>query len=178
MKEIITIAGSPSRTAKSAQVLRMAQRVMEEKGWNAQTIVVRDLPAEDLLHARYDSPAIQAAHALLDQAQAVIIATPIYKAAYSGVLKAFLDLLPQDALKGKIILPLATGGSIAHLLAIDYALKPVLGALGATHILHGVYFLDSLLSLSEEGGLLMDTNLELRLQEALEELHLLLKTRL
>jgi len=72
-----------------------------------------------------------------------LVATPIYKAAYSGLLKSFLDLLPQDGLRGKTVLPLATGGSTAHLLALDYALKPVLGALGARHILDSVYATDA-----------------------------------
>lgn len=175
MQEIISIAGSPSRTAKSAHVLRYVQSVMEAKGWRATTIAVRDLPAEDLLFARLDSGPIQEAHALLDQAQAVIVATPVYKAAYSGVLKAFLDLLPQDAFKGKIVLPLATGGSQAHLLAIDYALKPVLGALGATHILRGVYLLDSLLQVDAAGLLQIETMLEQRLTESLDELDTLLR---
>ena len=41
------------------------------------------------------------------------------------------------------MLPIATGGSLAHMLAIDYALRPVLSALGSTHILGGVYLQDS-----------------------------------
>ena len=45
------------------------------------------------------------------------MATPIYKASYSGVLKAFLDLLPQFAFGGKVVLPLLTGGTAAHVLA-------------------------------------------------------------
>ncbi len=65
---------------------------------------------------------------------AVVVATPIYKAAYTGGLKALFDILPQSALRGKTVLPLATGGSPAHLLAIDYALKPVLSALGASDL--------------------------------------------
>ena len=170
MKEIVSIAGSPSRTAKSANVLRYIQMSLASKGWQSENILVRDLPAEDLLHARLDSAAIQEAHALIDGAKAIIVATPVYKAAYSGILKAFLDLLPQDALKGKIVLPLATGGSQAHLLAIDYALKPVLGALGATHILRGVYLLDTYLQIDAEGNLLIEAALEQRLQEALQEL--------
>ncbi len=56
----------------------------------------------------------------------MVIGTPVYKAAYSGLLKSLLDLLPQYALAGKTVLPLATGGSTAHVLAIDYALRPVL----------------------------------------------------
>ena len=98
---------------------------------------------QGLLHAQFDHPLIRQALAEVAQAQVVMIATPIYKAAYSGVLKAFLDLLPQDALRGTTVLPLATGGSIAHLLALDYALKPVLSALGARDILDPVFATDA-----------------------------------
>jgi len=41
------------------------------------------------------------------------------------------------------VLPLATGGSPGHLLALEYALKPVLAALGARHVLDAVYVVDS-----------------------------------
>jgi len=42
-----------------------------------------------------------------------------------------------------VVLPLASGGTIAHMLAVDYALKPVLNALKAQEILHGVFADDS-----------------------------------
>ncbi len=42
-----------------------------------------------------------------------------------------------------MVLPLATGGTVAHMLAVDYALKPVLSALKAQEILHGVFADDS-----------------------------------
>lgn len=54
-----------------------------------------------------------------------------------------LDLLPERALAGKVVLPLATGGSVAHILAADYALKLVLSALKAEEILQGVFAFDS-----------------------------------
>lgn len=169
MADILMIGGSPSRAGKSAAILAYTQSALMAKGWAVDTILVRDLPAEALLHARLDNPEIVAAHAKVEQARAVIVATPIYKAAYSGILKTFLDLLPQNALAGRVVLPLATGGSPAHLLVIDYALKPVLGALGATHILRGVYLLDTLVQLGEDGGFQMEAALEQRLTEALNE---------
>lgn len=46
-------------------------------------------------------------------------------------------------MQGKVVLPLATGGTVAHLLAVDYALKPVLSTLKAQEILHGVFADDS-----------------------------------
>lgn len=90
--------------------------------------------------------------------------------AYSGVLKVFLDLLPADALCGKTVLPLATGGSPAHLLALDYALKPVLSALGARDILGGVFAADAQLAPHESGGYVPDAALVERLDRALRPL--------
>jgi FMN reductase len=106
-------------------------------------VAIRELPARALTQAQFDDPDIAQAVRQVTQAQVVLVATPIYKAAYSGLLKAFLDLLPQDALRDKTVLPLATGGSAAHLLALDYALKPVLSALGARDILDAVYASDA-----------------------------------
>ena len=71
------------------------------------------------------------------------MATPVYKAAYSGLLKAFLDLLPSSALAEKGVLPIATAGSLAHCLVLEYALKPVLAALGASTFLPAVCLLDT-----------------------------------
>ena len=88
-------------------------------------------------------PAIAEAVLAVERADLVVVGTPIYKAAYSGLLKVFLDLLPPDALRDKLVLPLATGGSPAHFLALDYALKPVLSALGARHVLDGVFATDA-----------------------------------
>ncbi len=69
----------------------------------------------------------------------VVVATPVYKAAYTGLLKAFLDVLPRQTLLDKTVFPIAPGGSLAHLLTIDFAFKPVLSALGAQHVLNGLY---------------------------------------
>src|SRR5690606_15703907 len=63
-----------------------------------------------------------------------------------------LDMLPQKALVGKVVLPTAIGGTIAHLLMIDYALKPVLAALGATNMQQGIYVLDTQVQRSEDGA--------------------------
>ena len=98
--------------------------------------------AEALLGADFRHPAIVEATDLFARADGVVVGTPVYKASYSGVLKALLDLLPQYALTGKTVLPLATGGSTAHVLAIDYALRPVLNSMGAAHIVQGWFTLD------------------------------------
>ncbi|MCT8152809.1 NADPH-dependent FMN reductase, partial [Klebsiella aerogenes] len=122
---------------------------------------------EDLLYARFDNPALHTLNEQLAGADGLIIATPVYKASFSGALKTLLDLLPERALEGKIVLPLATGGTIAHMLAVDYALKPVLNALKAQEILHGVFADDSQVT-DYQHKPQFTPNLQNRLDQALE----------
>ena len=72
-------------------------------------------------------------------------------------------------MNGKVLLPLATGGTIAHLLSIEYALKPVLGELGARHILSTVYAVDKQIQIQADGSLQLDEEIDQRLKEVLTE---------
>ncbi|CAN92521.1 MULTISPECIES: NADPH-dependent FMN reductase [Sorangium] len=165
MSGIAIITGSVSARSKtSALAARIAARLVRE-GFRVTTIHVRELPAEDLLFGRVDSPALADAARVVAEADGVVIATPIYKASYTGALKAFLDLLPQFGLAGKAALPLATGGTLAHVLAIDYALRPVLQSLGARHVVAGLFLLDKALRLGEDGLLDVDDDLGSKLEE-------------
>lgn len=168
MSDIVTIAGSPSYPSRSSAVLDLIRNHFEARQITTEAILVRDLPAEALLLARTDDLAIQRAIQTIDEARVVVVATPVYKAAYTGLLKAFLDLLPQHALADKVVFPIATGGSAAHLLAIDYALKPVLSALGAQHVLNGLYIQDAQLQYTD--GLQLDPAIEQRLYKTIEVL--------
>jgi FMN reductase len=170
MSQIITIAGNPASTAKSSAVLNHIQRLLRRKCIHTSSISVRDLPPADLMFALRNSPAIQEAHLSLEEARGVIIATPVYKSAYSGLLKAFLDLLPYNAFQGKVVLPIATGGSGAHLAGLDYALRPVLSALGARHTLCSVTLADEQIQFEHGGALRLDDESDARLRAGLEQL--------
>jgi FMN reductase len=168
MSLIVAISGSPSIPSRSAALAHHVGGSLEARGFELASIQVRELPAGELLTGRTSDPAIAAAIALVERADALVVATPIYKASYTGVLKAFLDLLPQFAFAGKVVLPLATGGTIAHVLALDYALRPVLVALGAQHIVNGLFVLDKTLAISERGAVL-DADVELRLGAIIDD---------
>lgn len=164
MADVITIAGSPALQSRSSAVLSYIRRLLQQQGLTTDAIHVRDLDPEEVLWGKFDGPTVVEAAARVRAARAVVVATPIYKAAYSGALKSFLDLLPQDGLANKIVLPIATGGSPAHLLAIDYALKPVLSALGAQHILNGVYIQDALIQGYDDQGVILDAAIDACIQ--------------
>ena len=163
---LVSISGSPSRLSRSSWLL---QHALERAGVHIET-TMRELPAQALIDGDVSDGRIAQAHRTLVRAQGVVISTPIYKAAYSGLLKVFLDALPADALRGKPVLALATGGSPGHLLAIDYALKPVLSALGARHIVDAVYAVDGQVQHDEHGGFRADAALLDRLDAALDAL--------
>lgn len=166
--KILGIHGSPSATSRCAHLLNLARERLGDAAGSYESISVRELPAQALLHAQFHNVQIGRAVAAVAQAQIILVATPIYKAAYSGLLKAFLDLLPQDGLRDKTVLPLATGGSAAHLLALDYALKPVLSALGARDILDGIYATDAHLPADPDHGYAATPDILARLDRSVQ----------
>lgn len=163
---VLLIAGSPSERSRTAALLEAAGQRLETRGALVERLRIRELPPQALLLADVGNPVIAQAADQVAEAEVVVVATPVYKAAYSGLLKVFLDLLPQSALKGKTVLPLATGGSPHHMLALDYALRPVLQSLGARHILPGIYATDAQVVVNPEGGYQVGPDIAARLDEA------------
>lgn len=76
-------------------------------------------------------------------AGAVLIAAPVYRASYPGVLKNLLDIAPVEALQQKPIGIVAMGGSPHHYLAVDTQLRAVLAWFGALVAPTGVYLTGS-----------------------------------
>lgn len=167
---VLLIAGSPSEHSRTAALLSEAGQKLTFRGAQVDTLRVRDLNPQALLLADFGHPSIIQATARVAAADIVVVATPVYKAAYSGALKVFLDLLPQNALKGKTVFPLATGGSPHHMLALDYALRPVLQSLGAKNILPGIYATDAQVVLNPENGYHIADDIHDRLDEAVTTL--------
>lgn len=60
------------------------------------------------------------------EADALIIGSPIFQASLPGSLKNIFDLLPQNALRGKVVGIVITAGSPKHYLIAEYQLKPIL----------------------------------------------------
>lgn len=177
MSSILVLAGSPSAGSRTVALTETLGARLREQGHAVRVVPIRDLPAAALLGADTQDPAIAGVLADVAAADGVVVASPVYKAAYSGVLKVFLDLLPRSALAGKVVLPLLTGGSQAHTLALDHAVGPVLAALDAYHLVRGVFVLDSHLRHGPDGVVLADAALD-RVDRALAEFTHALRTTL
>ena len=72
----------------------------------------------------------------------IVVASPTFKATYTGLLKLYLDQFPADGLLGITAFPLMLGAGPAHAMAPDLLLKPVLVELGATCPSSGLYLID------------------------------------
>jgi FMN reductase len=169
MTSVLIISGSPSSTSRTERLARSIAARIAAQDVQASLLDVRNLPADDLLHARFDAPSIVEATAQVAAADGIVVATPVYKAAYSGLLKTFLDVLPQFALRGKVVLPLATGGTVAHVLAIDYALRPVLSSLDPLHVVNGLFLLDKQISVLDNGDVQLEPDIDQKLNGAITQ---------
>lgn len=141
MSNIVLISGSPSVSSASNQILKYIGSLLQEERFGLEHVSVQDIPLEDLFYGDFNSPVIQNLSKQVENADGIVIASPVYKAAFTGILKSLLDILPQDSFKSKPVLPIMTGGSPAHLLALEYSLKPLIAILQG-HSLRGVYILD------------------------------------
>jgi len=167
---VVSLGGSPTVRSRSGIMLERSKQWLHKHGVEVATFHVRDFAAEDLLHANFSSPQVREFVQRVSEADGLLVATPIYKASFSGALKTLLDLLPERALSHKVVLPIATGGSIAHMLAVDYALKPVLAALKAQEMLQGIFADDSQITYGEGSApAQLAPALEQRLYGALDE---------
>lgn len=80
----------------------------------------------------------------------VIVASPTYKASYTGLLKSFLDWFSTTDLLGVTVVPVMTGAGAHHALAVEVHLRPVLVELGATLPTRGLYVTESELAAADD----------------------------
>ena len=132
------VVGNPK---PGSRTLAAARRLADELGHPAELVV--DLA--DLCPALLDwsDPTVAELVAQVGQADLVVVASPTYKGAYTGLLKLFLDRFAGGTGLTGVAIPLMLGGSAAHSLAPELTLRPVLTELGATIPGRGLYVLDS-----------------------------------
>jgi FMN reductase len=134
----VAVVGNPkpqSRTRSAAELV--VQRLTGAPP--DRVIDVIDLGAALL---EWGHPAVAEAVAAVRAAEVVVVASPTYKATYTGLLKLFLDQIGTGDLAGVVAVPVMLGGGPTHALAPELLLKPVLVELGATAPTRGLYLID------------------------------------
>ncbi|GAA0841237.1 NADPH-dependent FMN reductase [Streptosporangium amethystogenes subsp. fukuiense] len=144
---IVTVLGNPrpgSRTHGAAN--SAAEAVARRIGVREAPEVVDLAVLAPLLFAPETAPEVRAALELVAGADVLVVASPTYKATYTGLLKAFLDRLPGGALASAVALPLLVMGDAKHSLAVEVHLRPLLVELGAVVPTPGLALLESQLA--------------------------------
>jgi FMN reductase len=127
---IVTVVGNPKPASRTLQFANtVADAVSHSTG------VTRGLTLDlaTVAGSLFEWPNEQL-DALVEEVRAstiLVVASPTFKAAYTGLLKSFFDRFPTDALANVIAVPLMTGGQPVHALAVDVSLRPLLVELGA-----------------------------------------------
>ena len=124
---VIAIVGNPRRDSRTRRLASGVADGLAGQVGAAPGLTI-DLVDLELDRAGYD----QALTELVLGAQVVIAASPTVMGSYAGLLKLFLDGLPEAALLGKTAIPLMIARQARHALASDVHLRPALLELGAT----------------------------------------------
>jgi FMN reductase len=101
----------------------------------------------------------------VENADLLLVGTPVYKGSYPGLFKHFVDLLDYKALAGLPVSLIATGGSDRHALVIEHQLRPLFGFFNAHTLPTGVFIRDSAIS----GGEVHDELISARLSQLVQE---------
>jgi FMN reductase len=75
----------------------------------------------------------------IETADLLVVASPVYRASYTGLFKHLFDLVHHEALFDVPVLLAATGGSERHALVIDHQLRPLFSFFQARTLPIGVY---------------------------------------
>ena len=137
---LVGSATPPGRTQTMASALAELIRVQRETAHvDIVDLVNVALQAADGRPLEAYDATIREAVERLASARGVVVASPVYRATYAGVLKNFLDIVPFEALHGKPVGLAVLGGSLHHYLGVDDALRAVLAWYGALALPTSVY---------------------------------------
>lgn len=126
---ITAVIGNPSAQSRT---LRVATEVAELVATAVGEPVGEAIDLADHASELFDwaSPTVAELVERVRASRYAVIATPTYKASYTGLLKAFLDRFDARERTGSVAIPIMTVGSPAHAMALDVHLRPVLIELG------------------------------------------------
>jgi FMN reductase len=135
MNTVVTLIGNPragsrTRALAAAAVAELSarttfddQRVLELGG----IVGITFGPEPAVSTAPVDDP-----FAVVRGARLLVVATPTYKATYTGLLKVFLDRFGHRELAGVVAVPVAIAASETHRQSVGAALHDLLVELGAS----------------------------------------------
>ena len=172
LPRIVGFSGSPRRPSKTRGLVETVAAAVTS--YQPARVDIFDLsdagPGLGAALQRQDLtlPAARIVDAI-EQADALIIGTPVYKGAYTGLFKHAFDLVDPRALVGKPVLLTATGGGLRHALVVEHTLRPLFGFFEALTVPTAVYASDA----DFVDGQLVEAGVRARVSTAAQQLAVL-----
>lgn len=142
---LVAVSGGLQRPSKSAALAQHLLDLIADDVPCEQRLVELGQLAPQLAGATWRTHLPDTVERELDaveQADVLVVATPVFRGSYTGLFKHFFDFIHQDALIDKPVLLAATGGSERHALMIDHQLRPLFSFFQARTLPLGVYATD------------------------------------
>ncbi len=144
MSHVGVVVGNPRARSRTLDVARhVARRAAEAAGLDPADQLVVDLA--DLGPELFDwsSASVRSAVDAVRSCSLLVVASPTYKATYTGLLKSFLDWFDTAGLDGITTVPVMVGAGAAHALAVEVHLRPLLIEIGAILPTRGLFVVES-----------------------------------
>jgi FMN reductase len=138
---IALVIGQATAPGRLVTACRALEQDLRDAGAEVEVVDLAATPVQICDGRPFEQyePATRGAVGAINSADAAALASPVYRASFSGVLKNFLDLLPLEALRGKPVAILAMGATDHHYLGVDTHLRAVLAWFGALAMPTSVY---------------------------------------
>lgn len=139
---VVAVSGSLHEPSKTTALLRaIAAAVAERIDVDVHIIELTQIgPGLSGVLRRDDlPPAVEQQLRAIEEADLLIVGTPVYRASFTGLFKHLFDFVGQYALVGKPVLLAATGGGERHALIIEHQLRPLFAFFQALTLPLGVY---------------------------------------
>ncbi|MEU7002168.1 NAD(P)H-dependent oxidoreductase [Nonomuraea sp. NPDC046570] len=141
---IVTVVGNPRSGSRTYEAAVDATEALAFRiGYQGPRDVVDLSALASAVLAPGAHAGLEIALELVAGASIAVFASPTYKATYTGLLKAFVDRLPPNALDGTTALPVLVMGDPRHALAVEVHFRPLLTELGAFVPTPGLALLES-----------------------------------
>lgn len=142
---VVAVSGALQSPSKSASLAQYLLDLIAEQVLCQPKLVDLGLLAPQLTGSVWRAQvtdAVEQALAVVEEADVLVVATPVFRGSYTGLFKHFFDFIGQDTLIDKPVLLAATGGSQRHALVIDHQMRPLFSFFQARTLPLGVYATD------------------------------------
>ena len=137
---VVVVVGNPKPASRTRAAAEAVADVVRDRADGQPEVTTIDLADHAAALLRWGDPEVAQLKSTVLGATALVVASPTYKAAYTGLLKLFVDQFDKDELGGIPTVAVMTGGTPGHALAVEVHLRPVLVEIGASLPTRGLFF--------------------------------------